>query len=182
MKTIVSYEDIESHCLAIAKQMSRDKWVPDYIVGITRGGLLPAVLLSNWFGCKMHTLSVSFRDNFDNESNCWMAEDAIGYIPFEERDESSKMIDPSYRKNILIVDDINDTGATLNWIKMDWMQSCLPNNDEWNNVWDNNVRVATLYNRYSSKSELPVKYSGVFINLDNDPGWIVFPWEKWSNE
>jgi xanthine phosphoribosyltransferase len=182
MKTIVSYEDIESHCLTIARQMSKDKWVPDYVVGITRGGLLPGVLLSNWFGCKMHTLSVSLRDHFDNESNLWMAEDAIGYVPIERRDESGTMTDTAYRKNILIVDDINDTGATLNWIKTDWQQSCLPNNDTWNSVWDNNIRVATLYNRWSSKSELPVKYTGTFIHLDNDPGWIVFPWEKWSDE
>jgi xanthine phosphoribosyltransferase len=182
MKTSVSYEEIESHCLAIAKQMSKDKWVPDYIVGITRGGLLPAVLLSNWFECKMHTLAVSLRDNSDTESNCWMAEDAIGYVPFEERGVFGAEIDPSYRKNILIVDDINDTGATLNWIKMDWQQNCLPSHSAWDSVWNNNVRVATLYNRWSSKSELPVDYTGVFVHLDNDPGWIVFPWEKWASE
>ena len=46
-------------------------------------------------------------------------------------------------KNILIVDDINDTGATFNWIKKDWQSGCLPDNEAWNNVWGNNVRFAT---------------------------------------
>jgi hypoxanthine phosphoribosyltransferase len=179
MKTLVSYTEVESQCLTIAKQMSKDKWVPDYIVGITRGGLLPGILLSNWFECKMHTLAVHLRDNHDTESNLWMPEDAIGYVPSEERGESGTMIDPAYRKNILIVDDINDTGATLNWIKMDWQQSCLPSNSAWDTVWNNNVRVATLFNRESSNSEVKVDYTGFNINLDNDPGWITFPWEKW---
>ena len=35
------------------------------------------------------------------------------------------------RKNILIVDDINDTGATFNWIKEDWPSGCLPMDTRW---------------------------------------------------
>jgi xanthine phosphoribosyltransferase len=184
MKTLISYADVEYQCLAIAKQMSKDKWVPNYIVGITRGGLLPAVLLSNWFDCRMHTLDVRLRDGQpeDCESNCWMAEDAFGYVPTEQRGESGTQVDPANRKNILIVDDINDTGATLNWIKQDWQSSCLPNHSAWDTVWGNNVRVATLYNRESSSSEIPVAYNGVLVTMDNDPGWVVFPWESWCGE
>lgn len=181
-KTYVNYGEVEMLCLNIAKQISRDQWVPDYIVGITRGGLVPAVLLSNWFNCKMQTLKVSLRDDSECESNCWMAENAIGYIPFDQRGDSGTTVDPSCKKNILIVDDINDTGATLNWIKMDWQASCFPQHHAWNVVWDNNVRVATLYNKESSKSEINVRYSGTEVNEVNDPGWIVFPWESWCGD
>jgi hypothetical protein len=151
-------------------------------VGITRGGLLPAVLLSNWFECKLETLKVSLRRDEECESNLWLSEQAIGYVPTEERGGFGAEVDPYYRKNILIVDDINDTGATLNWIKMDWQQNCLPNNSAWDVVWNKNVRVATLFNREASSSELKVDYTGLSINLDNDPGWIVFPWESWCGE
>jgi uncharacterized protein len=185
MKTIINYAEVELHCLTIAKQISRDKWVPDYIVGITRGGLLPAVLLSNWFDCKMYTLDVRLRDGKGDgcESNLWMPEDAVGYVPVEDRGDSGTTIDPAYRKNILIVDDINDTGATLNWIKRDWQTSCMPNHSAWNSVWSNNVRVATLFDRgLASNSEIPKQYSSVVVTQDNDPGWIVFPWENWCGD
>lgn len=181
-KTYYDYASIERLVLAVAKQISRDKWVPNYIVGITRGGLFPAVLLSNWFGCKMNTLNVSLREGQGGESNLWMAEDAFGYVPNEERGDSGTETDPAYRKKILIVDDINDTGATLNWIKHDWQSGCLPKHTAWDTVWNNNVRVAVLYNKVNSNNDLRVDYSGLDITQDNDPGWIVFPWESWCGD
>jgi hypothetical protein len=82
-------------------------------------------------------------------------------------------------KKILIVDDINDSGATLNWIKEDWHSGCLSGHPDWNNVWGNNVRVATLVDNESSASELTVSYSAVDLNKAEEDVWIVFPWEAW---
>ena len=39
-------KQVEGACLEIARQMSEHQWRPDYIVGLTRGGLVPANLLS----------------------------------------------------------------------------------------------------------------------------------------
>jgi hypoxanthine phosphoribosyltransferase len=83
-------------------------------------------------------------------------------------------------KNILIVDDINDSGATLNWIKRDWQDSCFPSDPRWNEkIWSNNVRVAVLCDNESSASELTVSYSAVDLNKAEEDCWIVFPWEDW---
>jgi hypoxanthine phosphoribosyltransferase len=79
----------------------------------------------------------------------------------------------------LIVDDINDTGATLNYIREDWPSGCFPDDPRWKQVWGNNVRVACLYDNESSKSELHVQYSAVSINKAAEDCWIVFPWESW---
>jgi hypoxanthine phosphoribosyltransferase len=114
----------------------------------------------------METLKVSLRDGTECESNLWMAEDAFGHEMYEP-------------KNILIVDDINDTGATLNYIREDWMSSCFPKDKRWKEVWGNNVRVACLYDNESSKSKLDVAYSAVTINKADKDVWIVFPWEAW---
>jgi hypoxanthine phosphoribosyltransferase len=111
----------------------------------------------------METLKVSLRDDSElgPESNLWMAEDAYE------------------GKNILIIDDINDTGETLNWIKKDW-ESFHPSKPQpWKTIWNQSVRVATLYNNDSSKSKLDVDYSAVDINKQSDPVWLVFPWEEW---
>ena len=123
-------------------------WQPDYIVGITRGGLYPALLLSHYLDVPMHSLNVSLRDNdFGPESNLWMAEDAFGY----HRTDDFGCSNPHLRKNILVVDDINDTGATFNWIMKDWQSGCLPNDPAWNDIWGNNVRFAAVVDNQASE-------------------------------
>ena len=72
----LSYCDIESHTLEICRQIQHSGWQPRRVVGISRGGLLPAVLLSQWFGIPMVPLNVSLRDSGECESNTWLAEDA----------------------------------------------------------------------------------------------------------
>jgi xanthine phosphoribosyltransferase len=162
----------------IIRKMNQDNWRPDYIVGLTRGGLVPATMLSHYLEVPMETLKVSLRDD-DNgpESNLWMAEEAFGYVPKEEQ----VLADFDYSinaKNILIVDDINDTGATLNWIRKDWQDSCLPDHPRWESVWGNNVRTAVLINNEASDFT-DVDYAGLYINKLEEPIWCVFPWEEW---
>jgi hypoxanthine phosphoribosyltransferase len=173
-KIKLSWNDVEAQTQEILRQIQRDAWVPDYIVGLTRGGLIPANLISQYLEVPMETLKVSLRDNSSQpESNLWMAEDAYGHIEFDP------MCGSDGRKNILIVDDINDSGATLNWIKQDWQSSCFAKDPRWKEVWGNNVRVAVLYDNEASESELPISYSAVDINKAEEDCWIVFPWEDW---
>jgi hypoxanthine phosphoribosyltransferase len=166
---------VEKQAQELLRQLHLDHWKPDYVVGLTRGGLVPANLISQYLEVPMHTLNVSLRDGSSHpESNLWMAEDAYGYEVFDP------MCSNDGRKKILIVDDINDSGATLNWIKQDWMSSCFPNDQErWNQVWQYSVRVAVLVDNESSASELNVSYSAVDLNKAEEDSWIVFPWEDW---
>jgi hypoxanthine phosphoribosyltransferase len=106
-KIFYSWKDVQGAVLEIARQMSvDDNWRPDYIVGITRGGLIPANLLSQYTGIKMHTLNVSLRDSDSCESNLWMAEDAFGYLDPVDREYDHIAHSLTKAKNILIVDDI----------------------------------------------------------------------------
>ena len=164
----------------ISFQMYKDNWRPDYIVGLTRGGLIPAVYMSHTLDIPMHTLKVALRDNADTESNCWMAEDAFGYISASSvpRPAGEPTSDPSLRKNILIIDDINDTGATLDWIIQDWQGSNLPNDPAWADVWGNNVRFAVLIDNLGSKFSRCVDYHAKTINKTEKDVWVVFPWER----
>ena len=153
-----SWGTIETWCAQLAIEILKSDWRPDYVVGLTRGGLTPAVMLSHFLGVPMHTLKVSLRDDDPNgsESNCWMPEDVTD------------------GKNILIVDDINDTGETLKWIREDWDKSVFKGDiDYW---WHKRVKIAVLVNNLASKEE--VDFSTDEINKAEDPCWIVFPWEK----
>lgn len=177
-KIYYSWQDFDRDVVELARQIWISEWKPDYIVGIVRGGLPLAASLSNYMNIPMHALKVSLRDNVYSESNLWMAEDAFGYVPAEEQEVIKSRWDPKHRKNILIVDDINDSGATFNWIVDDWQQSCLPNESGvWNVVWGNTTRFATLWDNPASKS----KYSMNYTIHEKDPElepWIVFPWEQ----
>jgi uncharacterized protein len=159
-------EQVEGQVLEILRQMQRDNWRPDYVVGLTRGGLVPANMISQYLGVPMHALHVSLRDNIekDCESNLWMAEDAYGYLA-----------DP---KKILIVDDINDSGATLNWIKRDWEGGCLPQEEKWEDIWSNTTRFAVLVDNQASEFH-GINYSAEEINKAEEDCWCVFPWEEW---
>jgi len=161
-KMYLDYQDIEKNCVTILHQMFMDEWEPDYIVGLTRGGLLPATLLSHFLKKPMYSLDVSLRDNtdFGPESNCWMSEDALD------------------GKNILIVDDINDSGATLKWIINDWKHSNRPASPEWDKVWGHNVRFAVIVNNEASDFR-NISYYGFDINKLEKDVWVVFPWEEW---
>ena len=179
----ISQVELQGCVHRIMRDMAKDNWRPDYIVGITRGGLIPAVMISQYLDVPMHTLSISFRDNdLGPESNLWMAEDAFGYVPYEgtvlPAPADREVTDPAVRKRILIVDDINDTGRTLNYIKQDWPSGCLPNSPAWNEIWHDTVRFATIVDNAASEFK-DMDYAGLTINKHENPSWIVFPWEQW---
>jgi uncharacterized protein len=179
-KKYYDYVHIHEMVNKISFEMYKDGWRPDYIVGLTRGGLVPAVIMSNTLGIPMHTLKVNLRDHAEGpESNLWMADDAFGYVSATKTPRPANEVtsDPALRKNILILDDINDTGATLDWIIQDWQSGCLPNDPAWADIWGNTVRFAVLIDNLSSNFS-KVNYSAKEINKTEEDVWIVFPWEQ----
>jgi hypoxanthine phosphoribosyltransferase len=100
-----------------------------------------------------------------------MAEDAYGYVS-----NPGPSAGP-HHKNILVVDDINDTGATFNWITQDWRAGCLPDDPKWDNVFGKNVRFATLTENLASDFD-KVNYTCHEVNKADEDVWLVYPWEN----
>lgn len=180
-KQYVSDQQVRGLTNEILRQMAVDGWRPDYVVGLTRGGLTPALMISHYLKVPMETLKINLRDGAgDCESNAWMPEDAFGYLEGGLRQWSEQSSDPGLRKKILVVDDINDNGATLNWLMSDWQSSCMPNQDQtWEQIWGDNVRFAVLYDNLASQCRVSTHYAGQEINRAEEDCWIVFPWENW---
>jgi hypoxanthine phosphoribosyltransferase len=189
-KLIINQHELIGLVAKICRDVVLSGWRPDYIVGITRGGLVPAVMISQYLKVPMWTLNVSLRDGTEGESNLWMAEDALGPNSKErfvdDADDvagvlqaASDLLEAGTYKEILIVDDINDTGATFNWIMNDWRSSCFPNDDSWEEVWNNNVKFAVVVDNLASDCAVKMDYVGKEINKAENDVWVDFPWEDW---
>lgn len=183
-KRIIDQRELIGIVSNICRNILLSDWRPDYIVGITRGGLIPAVLISQYMKIPMHTLGISLRDQCNSESNLWMSQDAFGtfeteHVPYFEVNYLPAVVETQLKKNILVVDDINDTGATLNWLINDWQMSCHPDNVMWNKVWNNNVRFAVIVDNLSSRFSKRIDYAGLEVNKAENNVWIDFPWEDW---
>ena len=180
----MNFKKLLTHTHDICRQVNLDEWRPDYIVGIVRGGMLPAKLISHYYNLPMYTLDIRLRQDSGTgpESNERMARDAYGY---SRTDHAAGIF--SSAKNILIVDDINDSGATFIHLQKDWQNTCNTYHanqgcefvdDRWNDVWGENVRFAVIVENTSSEFKGVTYYSKEINKLEDDV-WIVFPWEEW---
>ena len=95
-KIYLDYDDIESMNQNLVHDVSKFK--PDVIVGITRGGLLPALHLSHHLDRPLQTITWQTRD----VNKC------------EHDEQLQEKIDTGSR--VVFVDDINDTGRTFSEI------------------------------------------------------------------
>lgn len=95
-KIYLDYDDIESMNQNLVHDVSKFK--PDVIVGITRGGLLPALHLSHHLDRPLQTIIWQTRDI----NKC------------EHDKKLQNLIDTGSR--VVFVDDINDTGRTFSEI------------------------------------------------------------------
>lgn len=158
-KQFMTWKDLEGYCLSIVQQIYASGWSPELIVGIGRGGLIPATMLSHFLTCPMASLDISLRDSRRTpDIKDWIIKDAAN------------------DKRILVVDDINDTGATINWIIDNW--SSTPNHIDWGRA----VRFAMVIDNESSEAKSTPHYCGKTINKAAKDQWIVFPYEEfWKN-
>jgi len=96
-KIYFEYDDILSMCQNLEHDVSKMR--PDLIVGVTRGGLLPAVHLSHALDIPMITIQWQTRDDTKREIN----EEVMQAL--------------AEKKTVVFVDDINDSGKTFKEIK-----------------------------------------------------------------
>jgi uncharacterized protein len=157
----LTFSDCESHVDKICKSIVKSHWTPDYIVGLSRGGLVPGVMISHWLNVPFKPLEVSLRDGGYRKSSKFLSKEA------------------QYGRNILIVDDINDSGKTFNWIINDWETTISQKRGHsLEDAWNNNVRFAVLINKIESGCDVSIDYFGADNSCDSSPKeWYSFPWE-----
>jgi len=139
-------EDFINSLNKIIKQIKNSDWSPSVIFSINRGGCIPGIYLSHQLNLKHKVIDIQLRDN--------------------NRTPDLKIIKEKIKQfnNILLVDDINDSGKTLKII------------------YDLNNPSKIIYNAtliYNQESKVKTHFYGKMIKRSEDKNWYVFPWEEW---
>lgn len=145
----VDYDQFIADIHALGAAIMADAWRPDHIVGIGRGGLVPGAYLSHRTGISL--LSV------DHSSGVFgFAEQLLGDLAQATQ----------AGKHILLVDDINDSGKTIEALRATFA-AC--------GGHPARLRVAVLIDNIVSRAR--VDYRARTIDRTHDKSWFVFPWE-----
>ena len=141
-KSIYSINEMHNAIKQIVEQINISGFDPEVIVSINRGGCIPGVYLSHFLDKPHKMIDIKLVDSSENKFSF-------------------------FKKNklILIIDDINDTGRTFDFVKKTFNDS------------DCEIRFAALINNVTSKTK--IDYHGQLIDKSENPVWYVFPWENW---
>lgn len=145
MKPILTHPEwrhIEKACNYFAREVIKHQPV-DAIVGLTRGGLIPATLISHILDLPMVPVNYSAKNGRGDNRN------HNNMLPYVEG------------KSILIVDDICDSGKTLDDV------------DHHYNEHGYDVFTAAIYYKHGAAMK-PTFY---WQKIPEDAPWIVMPWE-----
>lgn len=140
-----SWTQIEKGAASLALQVAqRPGFVPRVIIGLARGGLVPAVIISHLLKIKMFPVSYSSKKGNG-----------------EYKEYENKLPEFPMTWDILIVDDICDTGYTMAEVSKFYASN------------GHNVRMAALYH----KDGAIVRPDFVWQSINENSDWIEFPWE-----
>lgn len=145
----VPYEVFLADLEAVAGKLEADSWKPDFLVGVGRGGLVPAAYLSHRTGITLLSVDHSSGD-------AAFADELLAKLAAKSRAGA----------NILIIDDINDSGATIAYLRQVLTE---------HGGSEPHIRMAVLVNNVRSRAE--VEYFGTSLDRGEDKRWFVFPWE-----
>lgn len=148
-----SWEQMRRDVNTLCREILLDGFNPEVIVGLSRGGLTPGVMMSHWLQKPFKPVKASLRDYPEWED----------YLP-KKTDE-----------RVLIVDDICDSGETFDRIKS-FIKGPRTNQPLELPV---EVRFASLW--WNNECNFEPHYYVNEIAKDSSGTWIFFPWESWWN-
>jgi len=148
------YEEFLAKVRLLSRKILASEWMPEFVIGVGRGGLVPAVYISHQLELPMLSIDHSSR------------------VPGFADELLAKVATMSAAgSRLLFVDDINDSGSTIRYIR-----EVLTGGG----CQAENLRFAVLINNTGSHSH--VDYWTDSIDRAEDKRWFVFPWESVSTK
>ena len=158
-KLFISWDEYNSTVEKLAIQIDESGYKPDILIGVMRGGAIIIDVLSRVFKLKCAYLAV---ESYSGKG----IEDQQGELVFS-REMSSTV--QNMGGNLLLCDDLSDTGVTLNR-SIDWIKQYPPLK------WKiKSIKTAILWKK--AKSTFNPDFCAV--ELKTNP-WIVQPFERYE--
>lgn len=133
---------------------------PDFIVGLSRGGLIPATVLSHMTDIPLFPVKYSSKSgNGDNKNH---DNELPAIAPWFSKDELGEPL--LNVPTLLIMDDISDSGNTLREVSDHYRSK------------GHRVYTAALY--YKELTNAVIVPDIIWNTIPEDFDWIIFPWER----
>ena len=144
----ISWDQIDEYCNKISEDIKKMKISFDMIVAVGRGGMIPARILSDRLDVRnVQLFSIRLYKGITQRNTT----PTVGSFSVDIQG-----------KNILLVDDILDSGITIETV-INYMNSKRPVS----------VKTVTIMCKKSNKRK-----PTFFAEQCEDDEWIVFPWER----
>ena len=142
----LGWQEIDSACLSLYSQMHVANYVPDAIIGLLRGGVVPARIMADYFGIVLDffALDVKLYTGIGTRK-----EEPVIRYDFKDSDIKDK--------RILVLDDIYDSGKTMNAV-IDHFEG-------------HNITTATLLWKETAQ-----KKPNYYAEVAKEEEWTIFPW------
>ena len=155
-KLYYTYNDIHNLVVDLSNKILNSDFKPDYILAIGGGGYIPGRILRTFLKIPIVSVTINFYDSNNNIKNF---PNVIQWIENFELEN----------KNILIVDEIDDTRRTLKYIVSRLKKQNMKN-----------LGVAVIHNKIKKK-EIVFNDIPYFSALDIEDKWVVYPWDIEEN-
>ena len=150
---LVTWDDIEKWCEEINKKMLKDG-IPDAIIGLSRGGLVPARILSDM---------ILMKNLYAIKTEHWGLTATV-----DGKADLKYGLNVSIEgKNVLVVDDITDTGQSMK-LAYDYIKTLKPKS----------VKTSTML--HIGHSSFVPDYYAQFVT-DKEWTWFIFPWNIYED-
>ncbi len=151
---LVSWKDIERWSKNIVKEVMKSGYEPELVIGLARGGLVPARLIADY---------LNIKDLYAVKTEHW----GLTATPDGKAKLAQGLQISIDGKRVLVVDDITDTGQSLK-LAVDHIKGHNPSE----------IRSATLLHITHSKY-VPDYYSD---EVPEDKWtWFIFPWNVYED-
>lgn len=165
-KEYISQMQMDAYYKDIIRQMAVNNYKPDIVVGLLRGGADMAVKFSHYYDIPCEVFKWQLRDSKIERQ--YAKDFEFGMINQDDVDQVTSFFLENKNKEILIVDDIFDTGKSLRAI--DKIVSSIP--------MTGLVSYAVCIENID-EDDPHIDFSARQISRTDEDQWFVFPCEEW---
>jgi len=155
LHTKPGYSQVNLAVHSIIDNMEGDNFQPDVVIGLARGGLIMAVIISHMLRTPMRCVEFSSKQG-NGDDRVY-----TNFVPEITGEMCSGTGEAPKLPKLLIVDDICDSGYTMLELTSVYQKR------------GHELRTASMY--YREGSVFTPSY--IFHSLKNIDPWVIFPWE-----